>query len=71
MTHNPDVPVSLDDGILRGRPRMNAIADAFAQYAGDASVRERKDEVELLASANFAEGVAAFQDKRPAVFGKP
>lgn len=48
----------------------NAVNDATLTELDNAFVRERKGQAELLASADFAEGAAAFQDKRLAVFGK-
>lgn len=47
-----------------------AINDATLTELEDAFGRERAGQLELLASADFAEGVAAFQEKRPAVFGR-
>jgi enoyl-CoA hydratase len=48
----------------------DAVNDASLTELDNAFARERKGQSELLASADFAEGVAAFLAKRPAVFGK-
>ncbi|MFZ2175499.1 MAG: enoyl-CoA hydratase-related protein [Rhodococcus sp. (in: high G+C Gram-positive bacteria)] len=47
-----------------------AINDATLVELDDAFARERKGQLVLLAAADFAEGVAAFKEKRPAVFGR-
>lgn len=47
----------------------DAINDATLTELDNALAREWKGQSELLASADFAEGVAAFRAKRPAVFG--
>ncbi|MDT2006739.1 enoyl-CoA hydratase [Rhodococcus opacus] len=46
-----------------------AVNDATLTELDNAFTRERKGQLELLASADFEEGVAAFLAKRPAVFG--
>lgn len=46
-----------------------AINDATLTELGDAFTRERIGQIDLLGSGDFAEGVAAFQEKRAAVFG--
>ncbi|MBS9374399.1 enoyl-CoA hydratase [Rhodococcus sp. B50] len=46
----------------------NAINDATLTELDNAFARERKGQLVLLGSADFAEGVTAFQEKRPANF---
>lgn len=48
----------------------DAINDATLTELDSAFERERAGQISLLASADFAEGVAAFQGKRAAVFGR-
>ncbi|SDC52635.1 enoyl-CoA hydratase [Rhodococcus tukisamuensis] len=47
-----------------------AINDATLGQLDPAFARERAGQLELLAAADFAEGVDAFLGKRPAVFGR-
>jgi len=47
----------------------DAVNDATLTELHNAFARERKGQSKLLASSDFAEGVAAFLEKRPAVFG--
>ncbi|MGW0040930.1 enoyl-CoA hydratase [Rhodococcus sp. NPDC003348] len=47
-----------------------AINDATLGQLDPAFARERSGQLELLAAADFAEGVDAFLNKRPAVFGQ-
>ncbi|MEH6822248.1 MAG: enoyl-CoA hydratase, partial [Dietzia psychralcaliphila] len=59
-------------GRLRGRSfrfSKKAINDATLTELGDAFTREPIGQIDLLGSGDFAEGVAAFQEKRAAVFG--
>ncbi|GAF43082.1 enoyl-CoA hydratase [Rhodococcus wratislaviensis] len=46
----------------------NAVNDATLIQLGSAFARERKGQLDLLASADFEEGLAAFLEKRAAVF---
>ena len=48
----------------------DAINDATLGELDSAFTRERAGQLELLASADFHEGVSAFQEKRTAVFGR-
>ncbi|MCJ0905000.1 enoyl-CoA hydratase [Rhodococcus sp. ARC_M6] len=48
----------------------DAINDATLGQLDAAFKRERSGQLELLAGADFAEGVSAFQNKRPAKFGR-
>ncbi|MEE2030742.1 enoyl-CoA hydratase [Rhodococcus chondri] len=47
-----------------------AINDATLTELDNAFARERAGQLELLGSADFTEGVSAFREKRPAVFGR-
>ena len=47
----------------------NAVNDATLTQLGSAFARERKRQLELLSSADFTEGIAAFLEKRQAAFG--
>jgi enoyl-CoA hydratase len=48
----------------------DAVNDATLTELDSACARERMGQEVLLAAPDFAEGVAAFQEKRPAVFGR-
>lgn len=52
------------------RRTKEAINDATLGHLDAAFERERAGQLALLATADFAEGVAAFQEKRPARFGR-
>ncbi|WP_213576612.1 enoyl-CoA hydratase [Rhodococcus sp. USK13] len=47
----------------------NAVNDATLAQLGSAFAREREGQLELLSSADFTEGIAAFLEKRQATFG--
>ncbi|RYE43900.1 MAG: enoyl-CoA hydratase [Hyphomicrobiales bacterium] len=46
----------------------DAVNEATLTELGNAFARERKGQLELLTSAGFEEGIAAFLEKRPAMF---
>ena len=48
----------------------DAVNDATLVELDNAFVRERSGQIDLLAAPDFQEGVAAFLEKRPAVFGR-
>lgn len=48
----------------------DAVNDATLIELDNAFARERSGQIDLLAAADFQEGVAAFREKRPAVFGR-
>ncbi|MCQ4121598.1 enoyl-CoA hydratase [Rhodococcus tibetensis] len=48
----------------------DAVNDATLTELDSAFARERTGQLVLLAAPDFEEGVAAFQEKRPAVFGR-
>lgn len=50
------------------RLTKQAINDATLTELDNAFTRERSGQIDLLSGADFTEGVAAFQEKRPAVF---
>jgi len=52
------------------RATKDAINDATLTELDEALARERAGQLELLAAPDFHEGVAAFEQKRPAVFGR-
>lgn len=48
----------------------DAVNDATLVELDNAFARERSGQIDLLAAPDFEEGVAAFREKRPAVFGR-
>ena len=48
----------------------DAVNDATLVELDNAFARERSGQIDLLAAPDFHEGVAAFMEKRPAVFGR-
>jgi len=48
----------------------DAVNDATLVELDNAFARERKGQLDLLTAPDFDEGVAAFLEKRPAVFGR-
>ncbi len=48
----------------------DAVNDATLIRTRQRVARERSGQIDLLAAADFQEGVAAFLEKRPAVFGR-
>ncbi|MBV6755662.1 enoyl-CoA hydratase [Rhodococcus opacus] len=48
----------------------DAVNDATLAELDNAFARERSGQIDLLAAPDFQEGVAAFREKRPAVFGR-
>ncbi|QSE91360.1 enoyl-CoA hydratase [Rhodococcus pseudokoreensis] len=48
----------------------DAVNDATLAELDNAFTRERSGQIDLLAAPDFQEGVAAFREKRPAVFGR-